>query len=33
MVIYDPIRYEKKILDEFISGLILNNINYKTFYL
>ena len=33
MVIYDPIRYDKKFLDEFISGLILNNINYNTYYL
>ena len=33
MVIYDPIRYDKFFLDEFISGLILNNINYNTYYL
>ena len=25
MVIYDPIRNEKNFLDEFVSGLILNN--------
>ena len=33
MVIYDPIRYDKKFLDEFISGSILNNINCNTYYL
>ena len=33
MVIYDAIRYDKKFLDEFISGSILNNINCNTYYL
>ena len=33
MVIYDPIRNDKRFLDEFVSGLILNNINYNTYYL
>ena len=31
MVIYDPIRYDKRFLDEFISELTLNNINYQQF--
>ena len=33
MVIYDLIRLDKKFSDEFISGLILNNINSDTYYL
>ena len=33
MVIYDPIRNDKIFLDEFVSGLILNNIIYNTYYL
>ena len=30
MVVYDPIRNDKKFLCEFISRLILNDINYNT---
>ena len=33
MAIYDPIEYDKKFSDEFICRLILNNMNYDTYYL
>ena len=33
MAIYDPIRHDKKFSDEFICRLILNNMNYDTYYL
>ena len=32
MVIYDPLRRDKNILDEFVSNLSLYNINFDTYY-